>query len=161
MFKCLLLIAGLILFLSIVIGCGHLIKVSIKNKKELSAYENKESVYNNNLGKTLVVYYSLSGNTKQIAENIAKKTGADLFEIKTIENIKSGASFYLDIKKQLKSKNYPQIEDNLPEFSNYDTVFVGFPVWWYTIATLPGYFFVRGLYVVYGWFAGDCLCVIL
>ena len=95
----------------------------------------KEIVYSNNLGKVLVVYYSLSGKTKEIAENIAHKTNADLFEIKTTDKLNTNAKFYLEIKKQLKSKKYPLLEENIPDFSKYDTVFVGFPVWWYTIAT--------------------------
>ena len=135
MFKYLLIIVGLILFLSLIIGFVHLYRVAQKNKKELSQYENKEITYDNNLGKVLIVYYSLSGNTKQIAENIANKTEAEIFEIKTSETIKPNAKFYLEIKQQLKSKKYPQIQENLPDFSKYDTVFVGFPVWWYTIAT--------------------------
>ena len=37
--------------------------------------------------------------------------------------------------KQLKNKKYPSIEEKMPDFQEYDTIFVGFPVWWYTIAT--------------------------
>jgi len=135
MIKYLLISVGIVLVVSLLIGVIHLFKVAQKNKKELSEYENKEIVYSNNKGKVLVVYYSLSGNTKEIAENIAHKTNADLFEIKTTDKLNTNAKFYLEIKKQLKSKKYPQIEENIPDFSKYDTVFVGFPVWWYTIAT--------------------------
>lgn len=135
MFKYILAFTTVVLFAGLVIGCVHLFKVSQKNKKELSKYENKEIEYTNNLGKTLVVYYSLSGNTKQIAENIADKTDAEMFEIKTSEKITPNAKFYLDIKQQLKNKKYPSIEEKMPDFQEYDTVFVGFPVWWYTIAT--------------------------
>lgn len=135
MFKYILAFTAVILIISLFVGCVHLFRVSQKNKKELSQYENKEVEYTNNLGKTLVVYYSLSGNTKQIAENIADKTDAEMFEIKTSENITPNAKFYLDIKQQLKNKKYPSIEEKMPKFQEYDTIFIGFPVWWYTIAT--------------------------
>lgn len=135
MFKYILAFTTVVLITCLVIGCVHLLRVSQKNKKELSKYENKEIEYTNNLGNTLVVYYSLSGNTKQIADNIADKTDAAMFEIKTTAEIEQGPKFYLDIKKQLKSKKYPSIEEKMPDFQEYDTIFVGFPVWWYTIAT--------------------------
>ena len=135
MFKCLISIVGLVLLISLIVSGLHLLRVAYKNKKELSQFADKEIVYNNNLGKVLVISYSLSGNTKQIAENIAGKTNADLFEIKTSDKIKLGLPFYLEIKKQLNSKNYQKIEDEMPDFTKYDTIFVGFPVWWYTIAT--------------------------
>ena len=135
MFKYLLIFVGIVLVVSLIIGCLHLIRVAKRNKKELSQYGNKEIEYTNNLGKTLVVYYSLSGNTKQIAENIAAKTNADVFEIKTTEPMQEGVKFHLEIKQQLKSKEYPSIQENLPDSNDYDTIFVGFPVWWYTIAT--------------------------
>ena len=135
MFKYILAFTTVVLITCLVIGCVHLLRVSQKNKKELSKYENKEIEYTNNLGNTLVVYYSLSGNTKQIADNIADKTDAAMFEIKTTAEIEQGPKFYLDIKKQLKNKKYPSIEEKMPDFQEYDTIFVGFPVWWYTIAT--------------------------
>lgn len=133
----------LIVFIfSLFIGSFHLYRVSKRNKKELKPYATDNIVYKNDLGKVLVVYYSLSGNTKQIAENIAKKTNADLFEIKTLEQAKLGLSFYIEIKKQLNTKKYPKIENKMPDFLKYDTIFVGFPVWWYTMAT-PGLSFLQ------------------
>ncbi len=132
----------IVFIVSLFIGSFHLYRVSKRNKKELKPYATDNIVYKNDLGKVLVVYYSLSGNTKQIAENIAKKTNADLFEIKTFEQAKLGLSFYIEIKKQLNTKKYPKIENKMPDFLKYDTIFVGFPVWWYTMAT-PGLSFLQ------------------
>ena len=73
MFKFLISIVGLVLLISLIISGLHLLRVAYKNKKELSQFADKKIVYNNNLGKVLIVYYSLGGNTKQIAENISKK----------------------------------------------------------------------------------------
>lgn len=126
----------LIVLVAIIIAAAsgyHLYKVNAKNKLEMKNFESEVKL-DANLGKTLVVYYSLSGHTKEIAEQIASKTNADLYEIKTVETY-SSPSVYMKSKKELSSQNYPQLQnDNMPDVKKYDTVFVGAPVWWYTMA---------------------------
>lgn len=124
-----------IILAAIVIGGAsfyHLRRVAAKNKAEMANFD-KEVKLNADLGKVLVVYYSLTGHTKDIAEQIAAKTGADIFEIKTIETY-SSPSVYMKSKKELTSKNYPELQGSLPNVADYDTIFVGGPVWWYTMA---------------------------
>ena len=124
-----------IILAAIVIGGAsfyHLRRVAAKNKAEMANFD-KEVKLNADLGKVLVVYYSLTGHTKDIAEQIAAKTGADIFEIKTVETY-SSPSVYMKSKKELTSKNYPELQGNLPNVADYDTIFVGGPVWWYTMA---------------------------
>ncbi len=124
-----------IILAAIVIGGAsfyHLRRVAAKNKAEMANFD-KEVKLNADLGKVLVVYYSLTGHTKDIAEQIATKTGADIFEIKTVETY-SSPSVYMKSKKELTSKNYPELQGNLPNVADYDTIFVGGPVWWYTMA---------------------------
>lgn len=116
-----------------IIGALHLCRVSMKNKKEMAQYADKSVEITNNLGKVLVVYYSLTGHTKDIAEKIAALTKADLFEIKTKEPYPTGAKLYTAAKKEIKNKQYPAVEA-LPDVTAYDVVFVGAPVWWYTMA---------------------------
>lgn len=114
----------------------HLLKVNSKNKKEMAQYMLDEPVkYTNNLGKTLVIYYSLTNNTENIAKQIQEITKADIYKIETTEKINNTPWFYLTLRKQLKTKQYPEIKKDFPDFSKYDTIFVGSPVWWYTIAT--------------------------
>ena len=129
-------VMGLILAVIIIggiIAAVHLYRVSTKNKQEMARYADKSAEVTNNLGKVLIVYYSLSGHTKDIAEKIAVKTGADLFEIKTKEPYPTGAKLYTTAKKEIKNKQYPAVEA-LPDVADYDVVFVGAPVWWYTMA---------------------------
>lgn len=135
MLKYLVYVIICIALVACLVSLFHLARVAIKNKKEISQYVNKNETYNNNLGKTLVVYYSLSGKTENIAKHIQELTNADIYEIETVEKFKPNFSFYSKIKKQLKTKQYPQIDNNFPDFSEYDTIFVGSPIWWYTIAT--------------------------
>lgn len=111
----------------------HLYQVKQKNIKDLAAYQAPVEL-NTDLGNVLVVYYSLSGHTKDIALQIQEKAHGDVYEIKT-EKTYSSPSVYLESKKELSSRNYPELKKGFtPNMSNYDTVFVGGPVWWYTMA---------------------------
>ena len=125
-----------ILVIVLIIGIGsliHLYKVSNKNKTEMAKYSNNVKL-TANLGKTLIIYYSLTGKTKDIALQIQSLTNGTLYEIKPKEEIKSGPSIYITSKKQISSGNYPEIVNDFPDISNYDTIFVGSPIWWYTAA---------------------------
>ena len=124
----------IILIVAVVVGISsliHLYKVSIKNKKEMAKYSNTVSL-TADLGKTLVIYYSLTGRTKDIALQIQKFTNANIYEIKTKEEVKQGPSLYITSKKQISSHNYPEIINDFPNIEEYDTIFVGSPIWWYT-----------------------------
>ncbi len=123
-------------------GGFHLYRVAAKNKEEMSRYAGQPVEVTRNFGKTLVVYYSLTGHTRAIAEKIAAKTGADMYEIKTKEKLNGTPWFYLTLRKQLKAKNYPELSGDMPDFGTYNTIFVGAPVWWYTMAT-PLYAFLQ------------------
>ena len=118
----------------------HQLKVAYKNKTELAAFAQAET-YTANLGKVLVIYYSWTGHTQDIAEQIAALTKGDTYRIQTQEEFKSSPAFYARVKKELNNKIYPALAGNLPDVSNYDVVFVGAPVWWYTMAT-PMYSFL-------------------
>ncbi len=84
--------------------------------------------------KVLVAYYSHTGNTKEVAEVIAEKTGGDLFEIKT-------EAIYPDeykpmteqAKKEINEGYRPKLTTNVENIAQYDVVFIGSPNWWGTI----------------------------
>lgn len=88
------------------------------------------------MSKVLVAYFSASGVTKRVAENLAKAAGADLFEI-VPEQIYSGADLNWMNKKsrssvEMNDRNCrPAISSRVEDMSQYSHVFVGFPVWWY------------------------------
>ena len=85
--------------------------------------------------KTLVAYFSATGNTAKVAEKLAKVVEADLFEIKPEQvytdadlnwrNEKSRSSIEMNDKT-----SRPAIANKVADMSQYDTVFVGFPIWW-------------------------------
>lgn len=85
-------------------GLWHLYRVSSVNKREMAQYAGKSAEVKKDLGKVLVVYYSLTGHTKEIADKIKTLTGADAFRLETAEPLPTGAKLHLAIKEQLKTK---------------------------------------------------------
>ena len=86
--------------------------------------------------KVLVIYYSLTGNTKNIAEMIREKTGGDLFEIETVEDYPADYSLIIaEAKTELETGELPALRKSPPDMSAYDLILVGSPVWWYTVST--------------------------
>jgi flavodoxin len=86
--------------------------------------------------KVLVVYYSLTGNTKNIAEKIREKTGGDVFEIETVKNYPADYSGIIaEAKRELETGELPALKKSPPDMSSYGLVLVGSPVWWYTVST--------------------------
>jgi flavodoxin len=83
--------------------------------------------------KILVAYFSWSGNTKAVAEQIAKETGGTLFEIKTSENYNMAYKPLTELaKKEQQNKARPPLTTKVQNMSQYDTVFIGYPIWWGT-----------------------------
>ena len=87
------------------------------------------------LAATAVVYFSYSGNTKFAAETIAHKLGADIYEIKAV---KAYPEDYTDCCDEAKPECYGKalraIQPLEVDFSKYDTIVVGTPNWWGTMA---------------------------
>ena len=88
------------------------------------------------MSKKLVAYFSASGVTKQVAERLAKAAGADLFEIAPVERYTSADLDWMnaDSRSSVEMKDptsRPAIAALPENLAEYDTVFVGFPIWWY------------------------------
>lgn len=85
--------------------------------------------------KKLVVYYSFSGNTKQIAKMIQKATGSNLAMIETLEPYPEDMDKLLEVAKNEVSEHHqPKIKDLNLNWASYDEVIIGTPTWWYTMA---------------------------
>ena len=88
------------------------------------------------MSKKLVAYFSASGTTKTAAERLAKAAGADLFEIKPAIPYTSADLNWMDKKSRSSVEmndpdSRPEIAETMPNMADYDTVFIGFPIWWY------------------------------
>lgn len=92
-------------------------------------------------GKTLVAYFSWSGNTENMAADIAQQTGADLLKLEPADPYPEDYSATGDRAKiEVDTNARPEIA-NLPEsISEYDTILVGYPIWWHTAPMLIGTF---------------------
>lgn len=86
--------------------------------------------------KILIAYYSLrNGNTRLVAEEIQKRVGGDIFRIETVN---AYPAQYNDVtaqaKKELVSNYRPALSTSVQNFDQYDTIYLGSPNWWGTIA---------------------------
>jgi flavodoxin len=111
----------------------HMSALSKANDKEMEKYKNESLTLNKNLGKVLVVYYSHSGNAEKIAEIIKEKTNADIYKIELEENYPNMLKLAMQARKQQKSGIYPKLKNELPDFTLYDMIFIGGPVWNWTV----------------------------
>ena len=90
----------------------------------------------------IVIYYSLEGNTKLMAESIAKTTGAELLELKPKKEMKSkGFMKYLRGGKAVMTKARPELLPVDKDIEVYDVLFIGTPVWAWTYAPPLNTFF--------------------
>lgn len=81
--------------------------------------------------KELVVYFSWSGNTENVANSIAAQTGADMFRIVPSEPYVDDYNELLDIASEEKRNGArPEIADSMEDLGQYDVIYVGFPNWW-------------------------------
>ena len=91
--------------------------------------------------KTLVAYFSATGTTKALAGKIAKATGGDLYEIKpevkyTSEDLDWTVKTSRSSVEMADKNSRPAFVKDLENADQYGTVFIGFPVWWYTAPTI-------------------------
>lgn len=91
--------------------------------------------------KSLVAYFSCSGVTKKTAELLSDMAGADLFEIRPEVPYTKADLDWMDKKSrstvEMNDPSYrPAIADKVEHMEQYDTVYVGFPIWWYVAPTI-------------------------
>lgn len=100
-------------------------------------------------GKTLVVYYSASGNTESVATYIATATGGDIFELVPAKEYSSADLDWTDQNSRVvyehdhpEARNVELVKSTVDNWEEYDTVFIGYPIWW-QIAAWPVDGFVK------------------
>ncbi len=111
-----------------------LLAISLSACSQNNKKENKEM-------KVLVAYFSASGTTKGVVQQLAEVAGADLHEIKPAQPYTDADLDWRDkqsrssVEMQDKSSR-PAITAKLQNMKDYDVVYVGFPIWWYTCPTI-------------------------
>lgn len=90
--------------------------------------------------KILVSYFSASGNTKNVAEKIATAVNGDLFEIEPKEKYTDKDLDWMDKQSrssiEMNQNIKPEILNKVSNLNEYDTVLLGFPIWWYKEPTI-------------------------
>lgn len=96
------------------------------------------------MAKELVVYFSVYGTAKIVAEEIAKQTGADIAEIEPVVPYDSNRDHYNALarlaKKEHDEDQRPVIKNEI-DIDSYDRIYVGYPMWWYTFPMIIYTFF--------------------
>ncbi len=87
------------------------------------------------MSKILIAYFSASGTTKRLAENLAKANGGDLFEIEPVQKYTDDDLNWMNKNSRssvemANRKSRPEIKSKI-NIAQYDYIFVGFPIWWY------------------------------
>lgn len=93
------------------------------------------------MSNTLVAYFSAGGTTKKAAAKVAEAAGADLYEIRPKVPYTDADLNWMDKKSrssiEMSDKSFrPEIAGNDAHIEKYDTILIGFPIWWYVAPTI-------------------------
>lgn len=80
--------------------------------------------------KTLIVYFSLTGTTEDAAQYIKKETGADIIRLRPVKAYGDYDSAARRGDRERRNNIHPALATNIPNFSKYQTVLIGYPTWW-------------------------------
>lgn len=91
--------------------------------------EGNTSLDNN---KVLVLYFSQSGNTQKLAKLISDRVGGDFVRIETVQTYPDTYEELADFAKEGRDNDvHPELKDLNINLDDYDTIFIGYPIWWY------------------------------
>ncbi|HTS53393.1 MAG TPA: flavodoxin [Burkholderiales bacterium] len=90
-------------------------------------------------GNVLIAYFSRTGNTREVANQIHQRVGGDIMEIRTLHPYPDEYRATTEQAKREQDTNFrPQLTPDVKNMDSYDAVFIGYPIWW---GTLPMAFF--------------------
>lgn len=130
------------------------------NQENLAEQTEEENQTSNSVGteneddtigtaKTLVVYFSAQGHTEEVAQKIANNLGADIFELEPVDEYSSDDLDWTDSNSRVSQehedeslRNIELVSTSVENWDSYDTVLIGYPIWW-GIAAWPVDTFVK------------------
>lgn len=129
----------ILIFVLLIGGLGFIV---VKNLNSDNKSNGVDSNIKNEEGKTgtttldsnkvLVIYFSETGNTQKLAKLISDKVGGDFIKIETIQKYPTNYQDLVDYAEEEKNKNArPELKELNIDLDKYDTIFVGYPIWWY------------------------------
>ena len=133
---------AIIIVLIIVLLIGGLGFIVVKNLNSDNKSNGVDSNIKNEEGKTgsttldsnkvLVVYFSETGNTQKLAKLISDKVGGDFIRIETVQKYPTNYQDLVDYAEEEKNKNArPELKELNIDLDKYDTILIGYPIWWY------------------------------
>lgn len=138
---------GIVIAVIVVIGIvGFLVVRNLGNKNvgidnSVSNEKGKKGTTTLDSDKVLVVYFSQSGNTQKLAKLISDRVGGDFVRIETIQTYPTEYNELADFAKKERDNNIkPKLKDLGINIDDYDTIFIGYPIWWYQMP-MPMYTF--------------------
>lgn len=140
----------ILLSLTLLVACANSSTnsntTSVSEDNVVDTNENEEDASNGNI---LVVYYSASGSTKRVAEEIASELNADIFEIEPVDVYTSDDLNWTNSDSRVSKehddeslRDVPLKNTTVENWDSYDTVLIGYPIWW-GIAAWPVDNFVK------------------
>ena len=140
---------SLTLALSLLAGCGASDQEQTADESTQSAQSEEQPANSGQEGKTLVVYFSATGNTERVAEIIADTTGGELFELEPVDPYTNEDLNYNDDNSRVSReyadeslRNVELVADTVDDWKDVERVYIGYPVWW-GIAAWPVNTFVE------------------
>ena len=143
-----MLLVGVMAF-GLLAGCGCQTETEENNAQQEAQTETSEDAASEETGasdetgasagegKTLVVYYSATGNTEAVANTIAEATSGDLFELEPAEPYTDADLDWTDGNSRVsveheneEERDVELVADTVENFDDYDTIFIGYPIWW-------------------------------
>jgi len=99
-----------------------------------TAPDNKAGAGQSASGKSLIVYFSHTGNTETLANIIHKQVGGDITQLVPVKSYPTDYDACVDVaKKELEQQARPKLQTTIADMDSYDTVYIGYPIWWSTI----------------------------
>ena len=135
--KKILIILGVIVIVGVAVGFylyQNSDSPSVGINDSIVNEDGKEGSASTNLDsdKVLVVYFSHGGNTQKLAKEISDQVGGDFRRIVPVNAYPGGDELYDYTEQEQADDARPEIQDLNIDMSKYDTVFIGYPIWWYT-----------------------------
>jgi len=119
-------------------GLGAVIVKNINTEEKqtldstITDEQGKEAKLNLNSDKILVIYFSETGNTQKLAKFISDKVGGDFIRIETEKVYPTDYNELVDdAKKEKENDDRPKLKTLNINLDDYDTIFIGYPIWWY------------------------------
>lgn len=130
----------LLVFLGLIFVCAGIVLAQSNTQNAKENYKMNK--------KTLVVYFSATGNTRRVAQNLAKAADADIYEIKPAKPYSdadlnwTNKSSRSSVEMADHSSRPEMIKDDF-SVKDYETIYLGFPIWWYIAPTIVNTFLER------------------